>query len=164
MPGLPSWAGCWAITGEIVVVTAAILTRLGGHSRAQLGERRELDSFRFERRSYRLRDLRRVRRVAVDADALRPKVELPAVDRPDGPLANAAQPALPHLLRVAELLRALEHELSLGVVVEVDVALRHERHSGPGRGRTDGGRHQQDHVRAELRDRVGDGVRVLGSV
>src|SRR5262245_18588095 len=146
MPGLPSWAGCWAITGEIVVVTAAILTRFGGHSRAQLGERCELDSFRFERSTYRLGDLPGVRRVAVDADAVRQKGELPAVDRSDGSVSDEAQRALAHLLRVAELLDALEHELSVGVVVEVDVALRHERHSCPGCGRADAGRHQQDHV------------------
>src|SRR5262245_2451877 len=104
MPGLPSWPGCCAITGETVVVTAAILTRLRRHARAELGQRCELDPLGFERRPDRLRDLGRVRCVAVDADALRPKAELAAVDRRDGPVADELHRPPAHLLRVAELL------------------------------------------------------------
>src|SRR5207244_8870185 len=105
----------------------AILTSCPRRRPAQFRKGRELDPGLLKRLPDRLRDLRGVGRIAVDADALDVQLELFALDRPHLAVADEAQRALAHLLWVTELLHALEDELARGVVVEVDVALAAER-------------------------------------
>src|SRR5712691_2805373 len=116
MLGLPSWAGRCAITADTVVFTLAILTRRP-HRSSQLGERRQLDPGLLERLADRPRDRGCVGRVAVDADALDLELEVVAVDGQHLSVTNEAHRLLTHLVRVAELLDALEHEPAVRVVV-----------------------------------------------
>src|SRR6478736_6683397 len=120
----------------VVAIWAPILTgRL--RLRLQRRQRYNLDSGLLEGVADRGGDLRCVRRVAVDADALDAELEFAALDRPDGAVPDEPDRPRAHLLGVAALLDPLEHELPGRVVVEVDVALGDKRDTRPFRGRPD---------------------------
>src|SRR5437870_3810853 len=125
MLGLPSRASCWAITAETAALTAVILNR-----RVELGQRCELDPDFLERVPDRACDVRGIRCISVHADALDLELELLSFDGDHLALSDEAHGPLAHLLRIAEPFHALEDELPGCVVVEVDVALRHERNAG----------------------------------
>src|SRR6516164_9314821 len=99
------------MTADTVVdIWAPILT---GRSRGrlQLGERSQLDPDSPESLADRRRDLRRVGRVPVDADAPGLERQLAALDRPHRAFLDETHSATCHLGRVPDLLHALEDEL-----------------------------------------------------